>query len=207
MSKVTPFKPYLKGPKTTPPGLRDRIVNYTRVTERQQQLLILAASEILRRGEDLTLDAIRAAAPALELPDVMPGKLVDAANAVRQRPNNPLPALADALDLLGGVPAEVIARRRAERRHAATTRMLQPLGYHDIAERTAGQLLPCWRRRLEDGTDILISPDRADADPADAAWVAVLFDRDSNRLGDSGSLQPLRRLLDRIAFIRRETQQ
>lgn len=210
MSKVTPFRPFIPG-KKTPPGIRERIVNHARVTERQRAVLIEAAIRILRAGHELTLDAIRAAAPSLELPDVMPLKLQDAANDVRRLSYNPLPhlpagALADKLDQLGGVAPEVIAHRRRERAMDRAGRMLKPLGYAPLDRLNADGTRepPVWRRVMPNQVEILIFPATEDADVEAPAWAAAILDEHSNRIADSGEALPLRRLLDRVTFMRRE---
>ncbi len=189
--------PFIRGPRKTQPQMQERLRNYTRVAHAQQEKLIAAAAAILRRGEPLTHDAIRKADASLQLMDVMPQKLIDAANAVRQRPHVPDARLADELALLGGIAPEIVGRLRYER----TERLLRPLGYEPIAVDGG---LQGWRRRLPNQTEILITAanGQANAAPEAPVWTAGLFDEDSNSIAESDKPASLPDLLARLQLRR-----
>lgn len=78
------FRPFLRGPSSTAPQMREKLQNFTRVARRQQQALIDAAAALLRRDVPVTLAALQAEAPALQAMDLVPTRMAEAANAVRE---------------------------------------------------------------------------------------------------------------------------
>jgi hypothetical protein len=192
------FRPFMPGPPRTPPGLRERIVNFTGTTERQQRRLIEAAAQLLRRGDNITHDTLRATDGSLSLMDVMPEKLIDAANAVRSR----LPRLADELALAGYVPAGEIHALRLAR----ADRLMAPTGFVRL-----GTDWPVWRMKFNDGSEILVSDNQTEtptgilAAPEAPVWTANRFDELTNILGHSGAAQPLADLIPILDRMRRET--